>query len=115
MRSLFVLFLLIGLSVQLLAQQSSPRYSKIRYFYIIDNVNSETQLNELKSDFLQIKGVDEVKFEYKPERHKARAIIHTTQKVRQSEADEEFRITDLKAAILRHGMMPTELTEELVD
>lgn len=96
-------------------QNYSPRYVKIKYYYVIEKVNSESQLNELKNDFLQITGVDEVKFEYKPEKQRARAIILTTQKIRQSEADDEFKITALKQAILKHNMMPLELTEEVVE
>lgn len=97
------------------AQNQSPRYTKITYTYVIDNVTSESKLNELKTDLLQIKGVNEVKFEYKSEKQRARAIIYTTQKVRQSEGDEEFRITSLKQAILKHQMMPLELKEEVVE
>ncbi len=111
---LFALFIVLFYG-NIDGQNYSPRYVTIKYYYVIERVNSESQLNELKNDFLQVKGVDEVKFEYKPEKQRARAIILTTQKIRQSEADDEFQITSLKQAILRHNMLPMELTEEVVE
>ncbi len=96
-------------------QNQTPRYVKVLYKYVIEQVSSESQLNELKADLLQIKGVNEVKFEYKPEKQRARAIIYTTQKVRQSEGDEEFKITAIKQAIIKHNMLPFELTEEIIE
>lgn len=111
---LFALFVVLFFG-NIFGQNYSPRYVKIKYYYVIEKVNSESQLNELKSNFLQINGVDEVKFEYKPEKQRARAIILTTQKIRQSEADDEFKITALKQAILNHNMIPLELSEEVVE
>ncbi|MCX7862181.1 MAG: hypothetical protein N2449_04240 [Bacteroidales bacterium] len=112
----YILFLFMSLFSSLMfSQTSSTKYVKVKYFYVIDNVNSESQLNELKADFLQIKGVDEVKFEYKPEKKRARAIIYTTQKVRQSESDDEFRITALKQAVLKHNMTPFDFSEEIIN
>jgi len=111
-----IIFLSLFLSSYLIySQVNQPRYIKVKYLYIIDNVNSESQLNDLSNEFKKIKGVNEVKFEFKPEKHRAKAIIYTTQKVRQSEADEEFKITDLKQAILRLQMMPYEFREEIIE
>jgi hypothetical protein len=114
MKTVF-LFLLVFLTSTLFAQEKTNRYIQVKYTYIVENVNAETQLQKLQNDFKQIKGVDEVKYIYKPEKQKAQYIIYTTQQVRQSEGDEEFHITSLKEAIIKNDLVPNELKEEIVE
>ncbi len=115
MKKVFLLVFFTFLYFYFYSQNHTHRYIKVLYKYVIDQVESESKLNELRADLLQIKGVEEVKFEYKPEKQRARAIIYTTQKVRQSEGDDEFKITALKQAIIKHNMLPSELIEEVVE
>jgi len=109
------LFLMVFLTSTLFAQVKTARYIQVKYTYIVENVNSESQLQKLQNDFKQIKGVDEVKYTYKPEKQKAQYIIYTTQQVRQSEGDEEFHITSLKEAIIKNDLVHNELKEEIVE
>ncbi|NSW45700.1 MAG: hypothetical protein HPY79_07805 [Bacteroidales bacterium] len=114
MKYCFLIFFAFSLST-VFAQVKTTRYIHVKYSYIVENVNSELQLQKLQNDFKQIKGVDEVKYTYKPEKQKAQYIIYTTQQIRQSEADEEFHITSLKEAIIKNNLVPNELKEEIVE
>lgn len=97
------------------AQEKSNRFIKVKYTYTVEKINYESQLQKLRDDFKQIKGVDEVKYNYKPEKQIAQYIIYTTQKIRESEGDEEFHITLLKEAIIKNDLLPNELKEEIVE
>lgn len=113
MKYLFII--IFGLSVfAAYSQKNNNNFIKIKYSYTVENVQSETQLQKLSEDLKNIKGVDNVKYTYKPEKQKAQFIIYTTHKIRQSEADEEFRITDLKAAVLKNELTPSYFKEEIV-
>jgi len=112
----YYLLILFAFSLStVFAQEKTARYIQVKYTYIVENVNSDLQLQKLQNDFKQIKGVDEVKYTYKPEKQKAQYIIYTTQQVRQSEGDEEFHITLLKEAIIKNDLVPNELKEEIVE
>ena len=112
----YYLLILFALSLSTaFAQEKSNRFVKIKYTYIVENIQNELQLQNLQDDFKQIKGVDEVKYTYKPEKQIAQYIIYTTQKIRQSESDEEFHITSLKQAIIKNDLLPNELKEEIVE
>lgn len=108
------LFILIFAVTTVKSQKKTLQYIQIKYSYIVENVQSENQLQKLEADFNAIKGVDHVKYIYKPEKQRAQFVIYTTQQVRQSEGDEEFHITDLKAAVIKNELIPNELKEEIV-
>lgn len=112
----YYLFILFAFSLSTaFAQEKSNRFLKIKYTYIVENIQNESQLQILQDDFKKIKGVDEVKYNYKPEKQIAQYIIYTTHKIRQSESDEEFHITSLKEAIIKNNLLPNELKEEIVE
>lgn len=99
----------------LFAQEKSSRFIQVKYTYSIEQVKSENQLTKLEAELKQIKGVEQVKYLYKPEKQTAQFVIYTTQQVRQSEGDDEFKITSLKSAILKNDLVPNELKEEMVE
>ncbi len=112
----YIFFLLFILTVfTAYSQKDHPDNIQIKYTYTVENVQSETQLQKLVEDFKTIKGVDNVKYTYKPEKQKAQYIIYTTQKVRQSEGDEEFHINDLKTAVINNKLTPNDFKEEIVE
>ncbi|HOU97310.1 MAG TPA: hypothetical protein PLP65_00515 [Bacteroidales bacterium] len=114
MKYLVFIWLVFSLST-VFAQEKGSRFIQVKYTYLIEQVQSENQLIHLESDLKQIKGVDQVKYQYKPEKQTAQFIIYTTQQVRQSEGDEEFNITSLKSAIIKNDLIPNELKEEIVE
>jgi hypothetical protein len=114
MKKFFIFLFLIGIGC-LSSAQTNARYINIKYTYLIGNVISEEQLNQLTEELLQIKGVENVKYQYKPEKQLAQIIIYTEQKVRQSESDEEFNITALKAAVIKYQLLPLDFKEEVLN
>lgn len=109
---IFILAILFG--YKLYSQHNNARYVNIKYEYIIDNVKEENQLINSCNEIKGLKYVDEVKYRYKPENNRAQIIVYTTQKVRQSESDDEFNIADIKEIVLKNGMMPFEFKEEII-
>lgn len=114
MKYLYFLILIFTVTA-VKSQNETPKYIQVKYTYIVENVQSESQLQKLEADLKAIKEVDNVKYTYKPEKQKAQYYIYTTQKVRQSEGDKEFHITDLKSAIIRNELTPNEFKEEIIE
>jgi len=111
----YLLFIIFTCSVfTAFTQKDNKSYIQVKYTYIVENVQSENQLQKLESDFRTIKGVDNIKYYYKPEKQRAQYIIYTTQQVRQLEGDKEFSINDLKAAVIKNELTPNEFKEEII-
>ncbi|MGQ9846140.1 MAG: hypothetical protein ACUVQP_01380 [Bacteroidales bacterium] len=109
----FLILIFIVTAVK--SQNETPKYIRVKYTYIVENVQSESQLQKLEAELKAIREVDDVKYTYKPEKQMAQYIIYTTQKVRQSEGDEEFHITSLKRAIIKNELLPNEFKEEIIE
>jgi hypothetical protein len=89
-----------------------PRDVKKTFFYSFENVSSATQIETLKQHISFMKGVSEVKSEYKAEKGMGQVIVVVIEKERTKEGDAQFDIRDLKKAIIQSQLTPLELTQE---
>ncbi|MCW3101728.1 MAG: hypothetical protein JWO09_168 [Bacteroidetes bacterium] len=89
-----------------------PREVKKTFFYSFENVSSESQIATLKQNVSFLKGVSEVKSEYKAEKGMGQIIVVVIEKERTLEGDWQFDIRDLKKAIIQSQLTPLELTQE---
>ncbi|HEX8515710.1 MAG TPA: hypothetical protein VF868_05875 [Bacteroidia bacterium] len=85
---------------------------KKTFFYSFENVSSESQIETLKQNVSLLRGVTEVKSEYKADKGMGQIIVVVVEQQRSSEGDVLFDITDLKKAIIRNRLSPMELTQE---
>jgi hypothetical protein len=100
-------------SFSLNAQNSTvPQTVKKTFFYSFENASSESQIEALKRNVSFLKGVTEVKSEYKPEKGMGQIMVVVIEQSRASEGDVLFDITKLKAAIIQNNLSPLELTQE---
>jgi hypothetical protein len=100
-------------SFSLNAQNSTvPQTVKKTFFYSFENASSELQIEALKRNVSFLKGVTEVKSEYKPEKGMGQIMVVVIEQSRASEGDKLFDITQLKAAIIQNNLSPLELTQE---
>jgi nitrate reductase NapAB chaperone NapD len=89
-----------------------PKNVKKTFFYSFENVNSPSQIETLKQNVAFLKGVSEVKSEYKPETAMGQIIVVVIEKQRTLEGDVLFDIRGLKNAIIQNQLTPLELTQE---
>lgn len=108
---LLALFSIIFTSVK--AQQIAlPGDVKKTFYYSFENVTSDTQVENLKRNVSMLKGVSEVKSEYKADKAMGQIMVIVIEKKRTLEGDEEFDIRLLKNAIIQNQLQPLELTQE---
>ncbi|MCW3071815.1 MAG: hypothetical protein JWO44_1705 [Bacteroidetes bacterium] len=111
--SSILLAFLACISISLKAQNTVvPREVKKTFFYSFENVSSESQIATLKQNVSFLKGVSEVKSEYKAEKNMGQIIVVVIEKERTLEGDWQFDIRDLKKAIIQSQLTPLELTQE---
>ncbi|MCX7954491.1 MAG: hypothetical protein N3A01_04790 [Bacteroidales bacterium] len=115
MKSMFFMFFLLLSFILSCQEKINTKQIKVKYSYNIEQVESEEQLISATKEIKTLKYVDEVKYIYKPDMRRALIVIYTTQKVRQSEADDEFNITNIKNIVLKHKMLPYDFTEKIID
>jgi len=89
-----------------------PATIKKTFYYSFENVMSESQIERLKTDVYALKGVSEVKSEYKAEKGKGQIMVVVIEKQVTKESDKTFDIRDLKFAISNNQLTPLELTQE---
>lgn len=89
-----------------------PGDIKKTFYYSFENVTSDTQIENLKRNVSMLKGVSEVKSEYKADKAMGQIIVVVIEKKRTQEGDVEFDIRLLKNAIIQNQMQPLELTQE---
>lgn len=90
--------------------QTTSDFQEQTYYYSVDHVQSETQLNETFTAFENLKFVTKVKLNYKPEQpSKAQFVIFVKEPKRTSESQQMFEITDLKKIIIEKDLLPTDL------
>jgi uncharacterized protein (DUF1919 family) len=83
------------------------------YFYTVENVQSQEQLEQVVSSFEELKFVEKVKLNYKPEKAgKAQFIVYVSEPKRTSESQVMFELTDLKKIIISNGLQPAALEIE---
>lgn len=92
--------------------QIVPKTIKKTFYYSFENVQNATQIENLKNDVFALRGVTEVKSEYKSDSGKGQIIVTVIEKSRTSESDVLFDIRDLKHAIIRNNLTPFELSQE---
>jgi hypothetical protein len=108
---LLALFSIIFTSVK--AQQIAlPGDVKKTFYYSFENVTSESQIENLKRNVSMLKGVSEVKSEFKSEKAMGQIMVVVIEKKRTQEGDTEFDIRLLKNAIIQNQLQPLELTQE---
>lgn len=92
-----------------LAQQSEENIQHT-YYYSVDHVQSENQLQEIYHSIEELKFVTKVKLNYKSEKPGiAQFIVYVSEPKRISETQEMFELTDLKKIIVDHDLQVTEL------
>lgn len=80
------------------------------YYYTVDHVQSEDQLQDIYHSIEELKFVTKVKLNYKPEKPgMAQFIIYVSEPPRTSETQKMFELTDLKKIIVGHDLQVTEL------
>ncbi|MDQ3048799.1 MAG: hypothetical protein M3R27_14710 [Bacteroidota bacterium] len=89
-----------------------PLEIKKTYYYSFEGVNSESQIENLKRKVSSLKGVTEVKSEFKADKGKGQIIVVVIEKQQTNEGDILFNIVDLKEAIIQSQLSPFELTQE---
>lgn len=108
-----ILILLTVLSLSLAYGQEKSKTQNTQYFYTVENVSSENQLNKAYSELESLEFVTKVKLNYKPEnKGKAQFIVFVSEPIRTTENQKMFEITDLKSIILSNDLEPIELTIE---
>jgi hypothetical protein len=113
LQNYLLLSAILSFSVPMSAQTSSVAQSiKKTFYYSFENVVSEGQIDNLKNDVFALKGVSEVKSEYKSEKAMGQIIVVVIEKERTTEGDLQFDILNLKSAIIKSQLTPLELTEE---
>jgi nitrate reductase NapAB chaperone NapD len=101
------------LSGSIRAQQLAlPGDVKKTFYYSFENVASDEQIERLKRNVSTLKGVSEVKSEYKPEKATGQIMVVVIERKRTLEGDTEFDIRSLKNAIIQNQLQPLELTQE---
>lgn len=103
------LFFLNGIKSQ---NNIQPQTVKKTFFYSFENVVNDFQIENLKNDIYALRGVSEVKSEYKLEKARGQVIVVVIEKQRSSEKDVLFDIKTLKEAIIKNNLTPYELTQE---
>ncbi len=103
------LFFINGLKSQ---NNTIPQTVKRTFFYSFENVVNESQIENLKNDIYALRGVSEVKSEYKSENKRGQVVVVVIEKQRSSEKDVLFDIKALKDAIIKNNLSPFELTQE---
>jgi hypothetical protein len=85
--------------------------------YSFENVTDEIQIEKLKAEISLLKGVEEIKSVYKPEKKRGQITVIIIEPKRTSESQEMFDITQIKKAIINNGLSPLEVTisEEFID
>lgn len=85
--------------------------------YSFENVTDEMQIEQLKAEISLLKGVEEIKSVYKPEKKRGQITVIIVEPKRTSEGQEMFDITQIKKAIINHGLSPLDviITEEFID
>ena len=104
--SIFFLFSLFGINAQ------NTKTTKTTYFYSVSNVISSEQLDKVKTEFSVLKNVSEVKTNYKPEKAMGQFIVIVIEKIRTSEGEDFFEVTDLKKIILKNNLNPLDFNFE---
>ncbi len=108
-RLLLILALLVGIYFGGFSQ-STEAYQHQTYYYTVENVASEDQLNEVYQEFESLKFVTKVKLNFKPEKgNKAQFIVYVSEPKRSSESQQMFELTDLKKIIVNHNLQPADL------
>jgi hypothetical protein len=85
--------------------------------YSFENVIDEMQIEKLKAEISLLKGVEEIKSVYKPEKKRGQITVIIFEPKRTSEGQVMFDITQIKKAIINQGLSPLEftITEEFID
>jgi hypothetical protein len=85
--------------------------------YSFENVTDEMQIEKLKAEISLLKGVEEIKSVYKPEKKRGQITVIIIEPKRTSESQEMFDITQIKKAIINNGLSPLEvsISEEFID
>jgi len=109
---LLVIFLLFSGTLKSQNNSVVPKTVKKTFYYSFENVQNISQVENLKNDVYALRGVSEVKSEYKPENGKGQIIVVVIEKERTRESDVLFDIRDLKHAIIKNNLTPYELTQE---
>lgn len=107
-----LLTLVLWFSFSAEAQTKTPKNLKKTFRYSFENVTSADQIDKLKSDVSLLKGVTEVKSEYKSESGRGQITVIVIEKEATHEGDQEFDIKDLKNLIIKNQLIPFELTQE---
>lgn len=103
-RRILMIALLFVLSQKFMAQSHVPTPNKTTYYYIVHDVDSQTQLNSLASKIDGMKNIDKVKTIRKGD--KAQVIIVELAHRRREGEPEGFSILDVKKTIIELGMTP---------
>ena len=96
------------------SSKQNPQITKTAYFYSFEGAKSLSDVEILKDELFALKGVTEFKPIFKFENNSARIIVVVKEKMRTSEGDKLFEITDLKKILIKHGYIPIELTTEVL-
>jgi hypothetical protein len=109
--TLLAFFACISISVK---AQDKPAVQEVKrtFFYSFENVSSESQIETLKRNLSFLKGVTEVKSEYKADKGMGQIMVVVIERQRSMEGDVLFSITSLKDAIIKSQLTPLELTQE---
>lgn len=83
---------------------------KIICSYSFENVTDEMQIERLKADISLLKGVEEIKSVYKPEKQRGQITVVIIEPKRTSEGQQMFDITQIKKAIINQGLSPLDVT-----
>jgi hypothetical protein len=99
--------------------ESNDSLSKVKTIcqYSFENVTDEMQIEKLKAEISLLKGVEEIKSVYKPEKKRGQITVIIVEPKRTSEGQVMFDITQIKKAIINQGLSPLDvtITEEFID
>jgi len=104
----FTLWIVLSL---FLVEKTNCQIKKTTIFYkfYFKDVNNEESILKSIQEIKKIKEVKNVKYLYKKDIKTLMIEIETEQKIRQSESDEEFKLTDLKKIFINNGLIYYDL------
>jgi len=105
--TLFFIFIVSGLAQ---AQTSGGAETK-KYTFSFTGEASQMQLEQLQSNMHQLKGITEVKVNYKPDSKSGLLYFSHAAYAKRGEQEDDFNPADVKRLIVEAGLVPYEFKE----
>lgn len=108
----FLTFCSVVFSQKTEAKPTTKKEITKMHYYTFTGTASQEQLDFLQQDLKSIEFVNEVKIEYKSEKHAGQVRLITKEYQVTSEGDKQFSPTIIKKTLLNKGFMPVEYRNE---